>query len=222
MQPQINLSADKKRILVYCQGKFLSEGFYKTSMDEVAKDLQISKKTIYKYFPSKENLIEEIAECISNSRSIKIQEIIDSKENVVTKFIGLLNYNCKEDTNTTDKWLQDLKRHTPRVWEKIDNFRSEKIILILSKLIKQGKKEKLIEDFPAEIIITSFLSTVRSVINPDFLQNSRLTFTDAFRYTFEMLLNGILTEEGKKKYYETKALLKASNKKNKSKNNLRK
>ena len=44
---------ERERILNYSINKFHAEGFYKTSMDEIARDLQISKKTIYKYFQSK-------------------------------------------------------------------------------------------------------------------------------------------------------------------------
>ena len=43
------ISTEKDRILNFAITKFHAEGFYKTSMDEIARELQISKKTIYKY-----------------------------------------------------------------------------------------------------------------------------------------------------------------------------
>ena len=51
---------DRKKILEHSRRKFHAEGFYKISMDEIAGDLRISKKTIYKHFPSKEELLKAI------------------------------------------------------------------------------------------------------------------------------------------------------------------
>ncbi|MBL7128958.1 MAG: helix-turn-helix transcriptional regulator, partial [Ignavibacteria bacterium] len=48
---------DRDKILNFARQKFHREGFYKISMDEIAKELHVSKKTIYKYFPSKEKLL---------------------------------------------------------------------------------------------------------------------------------------------------------------------
>ncbi len=48
---------EKKNLLKNITESFLAKGFYKTTMDEIASDLRVSKKTIYKYFPTKENLI---------------------------------------------------------------------------------------------------------------------------------------------------------------------
>ena len=91
---QTKANQEREKILRYCARKFFREGFYKTSMDEIAKELQISKKTIYKYFQSKEKLIEEISEDTMQNISSELASIIDAKENVVWKFVHALNkYN---------------------------------------------------------------------------------------------------------------------------------
>ena len=51
---------EKEKISNYSQEVFFKSGFYKITMDEIAQGLRISKKTIYKYFPSKKNLLEAI------------------------------------------------------------------------------------------------------------------------------------------------------------------
>ena len=45
---------EKNKIIERTEDKFFRDGFYKTTMDEIATDLSMSKKTIYKFFPSKE------------------------------------------------------------------------------------------------------------------------------------------------------------------------
>ena len=202
-----NLPEDRLRILKYSRNKFHSEGFYKTTMDELARELHVSKKTIYKYFPSKENLLQEI--CLDTSCEImnKIESIIDGTEDVVVKFVRLLNMHSNFTMNISDKWLRDLSVHAPEIRKNLDEMKNEQVNKVFTKLLEQGKREKLIENYPTPIIIASFNSSLKSVLNHDFLINNKFSIHNAFKITYEMLLNGILTGTGKGKFKKAKALL---------------
>ena len=207
MNKEPNLSEDRLRILKYSRNKFHSEGFYKTTMDELARELHVSKKTIYKYFPSKENLLEEI--CLDTSCEImnKIESIIDGTEDVVVKFVKLLNMHSNFTMNISDKWLRDLSVHAPGIRKNLDEMKNEQVNKVFTKLLEQGKREKLIENYPTPIIIASFNSSLKSVLNHDFLINNKFSIHNAFKITYEMLLNGILTDTGKGKFKKAKVLL---------------
>jgi len=202
-----NLSEDRLRILKYSRSKFHSEGFYKTTMDELARELHVSKKTIYKYFPSKENLLQEI--CLDTSCEImsKMESIIDGTEDVVVKFVRLLNMHSNFTMNISDKWLRDLSVHAPGIRKDLDEMKNEQVNKVFTKLLEQGKREKLIENYPTPIIIASFNSSLKSVLNHDFLINNKFSIHNAFKITYEMLLNGILTVTGKDKFKKAKVLL---------------
>ncbi len=198
---------DKLKILTHSRRKFHREGFYKTSMDEIALELQMSKKTIYKYFPSKENLLEEI--CTSTSCEIlnSVEAIIESNEDVVVKFVKLLNIHTQFTINISEKWIRDLSVHAPEIRKKIDETKNEQIDKFLRKLLEQGKREKLIENYPTPIIIATFRSALTSVLTTDFLVNNKFSMHHAFKATYELLLNGILTRAGKDKFQKAKSML---------------
>jgi len=198
---------DREKILIYSAQKFHKEGFYKTSMDEIAKELCVSKKTIYKHFPSKENLLEEICSHTTNEIYNNVDIIVDGDGNVVFKFVKLLNMYSNYTLNISDKWLHDLKIHHPEILKTINHNRTFKINGILNKLITQGIKEKLIENYPPQIIISAFIHSISGVMNPEFLINNKFTMQIAFKTTYEMLLNGILTGSGKKIFKKEKSLL---------------
>ncbi|MDQ3019317.1 MAG: TetR/AcrR family transcriptional regulator [Bacteroidota bacterium] len=202
-----NKQTDKEKILKHSRNKFHKEGFYKISMDEIASELRVSKKTIYKYFPSKENLLEEICNGTSCEIIKNIDVILEGKEDVIIKFVKILNMHSNFTMNISEKWLKDLSIHAPEIKKNIDEMKKSNIDKVSKKLIEQGKKEKLIENYPAQIIITSFNSSLMSVMAPDFLINNKFSMHNAFKITYEMLLNGILTEAGKEKFKKTKALL---------------
>lgn len=207
MNKILSNSEDRLKILKYSRKKFHSEGFYKTSMDEIAGELHVSKKTIYKYFPSKEKLLEEICSDTSCEITGKVETIIDGKEDVVVKFVKVLNMHSNVTMNISDKWLNDLTIHAPQIKKNIDEMKNEQINKVFRKLLEQGKKENLIENYPTPIIIKVFNTALMSVLNPEFLINNKFSLQNAFKITYEMLLNGILTKAGKEKFKKTKALL---------------
>ncbi len=194
---------DRTKILKYAQAKYFSEGFYKTSMDVLASEMQISKKTIYKYFATKNHLVEAVVQDTMKYMSSKIDEIVNNDQNAVLKILSLLDFLSKSILRASEKWMVDIKQHMPGLWGKIDKFRSKKMMVILSKIIEQGKSEGYIEDKPNEIIITVLIASIRAIINPTFLSENKLTINNALPVTFEILLKGILTEKGIELFYKS-------------------
>jgi AcrR family transcriptional regulator len=194
---------DRTKILKYAQAIYLTEGFYKTSMDVLASELQISKKTIYKHFATKNHLVEAVVRDVMEYMSSKIDEIINSDQNAVLKILSLLDFMSKSILRASEKWMVDIKEHLPGLWVKIDKFRSKKLLVILSKIIEQGKGEGYIQDMPNEIIITIFISSIRAIIDPTFLSQYKLSINNVLPVTFEILLKGILTEKGIELFYKS-------------------
>jgi AcrR family transcriptional regulator len=195
---------EKERILKVADKLFRENGLYKTSMDELAAHLQVSKKTIYKYFPSKDNLVKEITKFWLNSSTERIDLIVRSKTDMITKFVKLLeDYSC-DLSRVSDKWMKDFQVHYPDIWKTVEDFRAEKIFHFARKLFKQGLKEKYVVNVPTEIVIASHIASMRAIINPQFLMENNFSMTEALRYVFEMQLNGILTDKGRTKYYNQK------------------
>lgn len=193
-------NTEKDKILFFSQHIFFKEGFNKITLNEIASGLMISKNTIYKHFHSKEDLLNEVLNNFLNRTHESISKIVNYEENSVMKFISLLNFLSKTLSMISPKWMNDLKIHSPELWEKMDNFRKEKMNEFLSKIIIQGQKEGLVQNFPPSIIIGIFITSVRAIINPYFLTSHNFSYTEAVNSTFDILLNGILTPKGKKVY----------------------
>ncbi len=194
-----NLTAEneKQKIIEYSSGKFLAEGFQKTTVDEIARELCISKNTIYKYFRAKEKLVWSVTENIIRQIASKITPVVESKQNALAKLIGMLGILHANILKFSDRWLRDMQIHAPHLWEKVDEIRKKIMYRNISRIIRQGQKERLFKDYPPEVVIQLFTSSLRAVVNPQFLLNIKYTNWEAARFAFEILLNGILTEKGK-------------------------
>jgi AcrR family transcriptional regulator len=197
---------EKEKILYFTHAKFITEGFYKTTMDEIAKDLQISKKTIYKHFSSKEELLQEVCNSRIQMMTEYMDNILESDCDTVTKFLKIINKQKSLSMNCSNAWFKDLEIHAPMLRKRFDSVRIDNVTKIMVRLLEQGKKEKVIENIPADIIITALNGAMEAVTNSEFILNSEYSLHDAMRITAELFLNGFLTPLGKEKYSNTKKL----------------
>jgi AcrR family transcriptional regulator len=197
MTKQDFIYPDKEKILRYCESFFLTNGFHKTTINEISKQLSISKNTFYKYFPNKDKLVEEVIIGFISNVNVKIQIILNTESNAIEKFIKMLVLLTNSILKIKDNFMREIQLHLPNTWLKIDDKRKIMMNKNLMKLIEQGKKEKLIKDLPSDVIVTVFISSIRSVVNPGFILNANYHIDDVIKITFGILLNGILTEKGK-------------------------
>ena len=198
---------ERDKILDLTHSKFIREGFYRTSMDEIARELQISKKTIYKHFDSKDSLLDSVCDLRIATVHDILGKIVESDQDSVTKFIHILIAMKKNTLNCSDAWFRDLRIHAPHLLKKFEDMRARTIFQLMTRLIEQGKREKLIENIPPVILITAYIGAIDGVTNSDFIMNTKFTMHDAMRFTAEIFLNGFLTPLGKEKYSNTKKLL---------------
>jgi len=191
------MNADEQKILEYTITQFLDNGSYKTTMDELAKGLKISKKTIYKYFPSKIILMEQVLSFLQEKTKRELYQIVDSDNCFFEKFFRLASYLADFSLIVGKNNFINFLKTELKLWDAVDNFRTHVIEHIWEVIIRQGKEEDFIIDINEKIILTMILSSLKGIINPTFLTENNITMKTAFDETFYILINGILTEKGK-------------------------
>jgi AcrR family transcriptional regulator len=194
------LNSEQTKIIDFCKDYFLENGFYKTTMDEIAAHLRMSKKTIYKYYSTKEDLVRETIIKFLEFHKENIGQIINENSNAVTKLNELFNYVGKMIAKINEKFIRDIQTQMPDLWKDIDAFRTKMMTINIGKIIEQGKKEGVFIDKTSAIITGVFISAVRGVINPEFIMANKFSIKMALEETIEIIINGITTETGKKAF----------------------
>ncbi len=187
---------EKEKILVLAQEHFFREGFYKTTMDALACKLHISKKTIYKHFSSKEELLKEGSFNYFGQQKNRIEKIISSEITSIEKFYKLFTSIGEFTLQISDKFISDMLTYTPEIWSQIDEFRAKLMTKNITKIFEQGKKEGMIIDIPSVIVVNMLISSVRGITNGTFLINNNFNLKFAIQKTIEVVLRGIMTPEG--------------------------
>ncbi|MGD1007385.1 MAG: TetR/AcrR family transcriptional regulator [Ignavibacteriaceae bacterium] len=195
---------EREKILGYAVETFLKEGFYKTTMDEIAARLHMSKKTIYKYFPSKEELVREVMKTHMHLTMKKIKSHVNHQSNAVEKLFDIFTIVGENILKVNEKMIMDLQFYSPGIWKEVDDFRARQITANFSRIFEQGKAEDYFLNIKTEIILSVFVASIRAIVNPDYAVNSGVSLKEAFMAIIEILMNGILNEKGKKIFNKLK------------------
>ncbi|MGB9663847.1 MAG: TetR/AcrR family transcriptional regulator [Ignavibacteria bacterium] len=194
----------KEKILEIARMKFFADGFTKTSIDEIAREYHISKKTIYKYFKTKDDLLTSVVKDFTGKVTDSVIEIMKTNKNSIEKLLDVFNLIQNSIRQISIRYVNDIQKHKPKLWNYIEKFKKENLEKIVHQTINDGKKEGLFNDVNPDIVFRIFYGAVTNILNPDFLITKPISADEAINETFEILLNGVLTNEGKKLYKKQK------------------
>lgn len=196
----------KDRILKKAEEMFMKFGFARITMEELATNLGISKKTLYKYYSGKEQLLKEIVSGIKCNTETYIDTLMSMNELDFTEKLKLLmDHIGTNAAKMRGPLIEELQRCHPLIWNDIAEFRRKGAYDKFSKLIREGvKKGSFRKDIDKEIIVLVYLNAISGILNPDVLAQLPYKGDQIFEMIVKVIMEGILTDEGRNKYVSTK------------------
>jgi AcrR family transcriptional regulator len=190
---------DKQRIVDVSSKRFMENGISKVTLDEIATELGMSKKTMYKFFPSKEDLLKTIVHTMMNGLRVRVEAVVNSNKPFVEKAPELLTLVGHQISIMSKQFLFDLQRFTPELWKEIDEFRRQRILTSVRKIFIQAKDEGVFrKDLDIELFILVFIGSVQSIVNPQTLSQQSFSAQEALHGIFRIIFEGAMTEEARK------------------------
>ncbi len=184
----------KERILSEAINRFRAEGFAKTSIDDFVASLAMSKKTFYRVFSSKEDLIEQLANRHMGEIATNIERIAGSSQDFVAKLHSLLQFLGTVPLKVGVPFLRVLQKSFPQIWKKIEQFRAERVVTIFGTLVDQGKTEGYIRaDLNKRVFLLCYLASVQAIIQPDVLSNESFSAKEAIQGIMDLYFRGAMT-----------------------------
>ncbi|MCL6447893.1 MAG: TetR/AcrR family transcriptional regulator [Armatimonadetes bacterium] len=166
-------------------------GFYGVTVDELAARAGISKRTIYRYFNSKEEIIALVVEDLLLSLEEKVQEALESSNNPVEKITNVIKLIPKSSNLLSPLVLHDLQKHYPHLWEKVEQFRAGKIQQTFENLLANDEQGFFRKVNP-RVFTTALISSVRAVVNPAFIMENNLSPEETVESLFSIFLYGVV------------------------------
>lgn len=183
---------DIKKIVIEATEDIIKEkGINDLRVDEISVKANISKRTLYKYFESKEQIIKVVILDKQKRVYHGIQKIFESKNDEIKKYESILNLVTKETSMLDKELFLSLKKY-PEIYEVIVEGQNKNVEK-MKKLIKSGiEKNEIDESFDPEIIGYLLIKMASVIFEPEFYIENKIPIKQVFENFKNMVINGLL------------------------------
>jgi AcrR family transcriptional regulator len=152
----------KDKIIAKASELFLKLGFKSVTMDDIAGEMCISKKTIYKYFCNKEVLIVESTSMVHKQVHEIIDTIVAKNHNAIHENFEIREMFCDMFKNNIDSSpIYQLKKHYPEIYHNIMTTEIDLCSQWFKENIEKGIREKLYrEDLNKEVYVKFYYTLI--------------------------------------------------------------
>ncbi|MDB5005899.1 MAG: hypothetical protein JWP45_292 [Mucilaginibacter sp.] len=155
-----------ERIIQGGEELFLTAGIKSVTMDDIAKHLGMSKKTIYLFFKDKNELVIALVKKKLQEDEDQMAEIISKSANVIEEMINMMK--CSEEifSRINPIVIHDMQKYHPDAWKEFQNFKSGVLIHTLEELLTKGIKQGYIRpDIDVKVLARMRVSQVELGFN---------------------------------------------------------
>ena len=193
--------AIKEKIFSTCQDRFFKEGFSSISVDEITSDLGMSKKTFYKHFDSKEDLVERIMERFMTTVRFDVEHTLLSDSSAVEKLSDVFTMIGTNASKLLPVFGRDVQRRMPQLWKHIEEFRRQRISDVFTRLNRQGVEEgSLRSDMNERVFLMCVLAAIDRIMQPEVLANESFSVGGAIQEIIGIFFRGALTQKGRDQF----------------------
>lgn len=193
--------AARARILEQVERELFLHGYSALTMDALAHELGMSKKTLYRYFPGKDVMVGAVIEQFVASLRSEVDARLREERPFVQTVADLLATAAPRIARLGEHVLRDLQRFAPELHRKFEDLRGKHFPAVWSALLRRGAAEGAVRadidmDFAAHVM----LNALRTFTHPDVLATWGLSPGQSIERLLNLVMNGLLTTNGRKSY----------------------
>lgn len=189
---------DLENILYKAKESFFQFGVKSLTMDDLARELGISKKTLYKHVDNKSDLVEKVMLLHFKEEKQNLKEIISGKDNAIEEMIAIIKNVLRHLRTIHPSSIYDIQKYYPKSWALFKNFKSDFIYNTILSNIQKGIKEGFYRNnFQPEFITQLYITSIEHLVNPKIFPPSEYKFSDLYIEYVSYHLRGIASEKGR-------------------------
>ena len=190
----------RSRIVTAARAQLFTLGYSALTMDDLAAELGMSKKTLYVHFPSKDAVIEAVlAQFVGEVRASADALFNDPTLSFPVKLHRFSEAMVRRFMRMSPHVFRDLQRSAPHIYRHIEELRHNNIPYVFGQLIRDGQKAGMVRaDIDPDFAIEFWRPAIQSLMHPDTLERLRLSPDQMFTKAVNLFFGGLLTPAGRK------------------------
>jgi AcrR family transcriptional regulator len=197
----------KEKILKGAEDLFMRYGVRSVSMDDIARHLAVSKKTLYQHFADKDDLVMMVSKAILERHTVEFESIRVSTENPVEELAKISLCMKKNMEGLNPALLFDLQKYHAKAWNLWLDFKNKYLRESVIVNLKKGMADGYIRtDIDSEVMAALRIEQVQLAFNQDVFPRERFNLAEVQVQIFDHFVFGLVTEKGRKLYLKYKEL----------------
>ena len=191
----------KEKILEVADGLFHRVGIRSVSMDDIARELSISKKTIYQYVRDKDEIVQLVTQHHIDRETQEFDEVLETSKNALDELFKLSKCLRRNMSEINSSLLFDLQKYHPSSWGLWLDFKNIFIKNQVLSVIARGKEEGFFRsELNAEILAIFRIESIQLIFDPRLFPKEKFDFTEVQLTIFDHFVHGLLTIKGQEIY----------------------
>lgn len=193
----------KEKIIAVAIKEFYQFGIKSVTMDQIAREAGMSKKTIYQEFSDKKQLVYETFSRELDVNACKMLQLEDEADGIIEHLIAFSKFLRERFTDMHPMVLNEIKRYYPESWALFEKFKEEYAINNLENLIERGKEIGYFRpEINSRLLAMMRLEQISFLFDPTKFNPTRINLGELQLQLFEHFLYGIFTDKGRTAYLE--------------------
>ncbi len=191
----------KLKILTAAENLFRKFGTRSITMDEIASNLGISKKTIYQTFKDKNEIIFDMMKKHSQYENEILNKAGENVQDALEEVSRISQYMITELKNLNPNFIYDLRKYHREAWDSYQKVRQTMMVEKISVNIQRGMQEGLyMADLNIEILVRMRLGHFLLILNEEIFPADKFSLLELHLFFLDHFLRGIVTPLGLEKY----------------------
>lgn len=125
---------------------FITYGFRSITMDDISAECGISKKTLYSFFDSKDELVNKVIQDELEAFGEELEQVRENAADAIDEMMQLLPLVLKRYKRVQPNLNNDLEKYYPKTHQQVTSFRKDELLLFLTSNMSRGISEGLYLD----------------------------------------------------------------------------
>lgn len=185
-----------QRIIDTAAQMFVKHGVKSITMNDIASETGVSKKTLYEYFANKEELLDKCVDSIWEQSQKEQDEIFSSGGVNFDSIHEMVREYAVRINSINPNFLMDIKKYHPNIWHNKIKKIDKEAIEFKAKMIKDGIKKGIIRpEINVEIASKLLHEQINMLMNSDVFPSDKYSRSEVFQTIVGVFIRGISTQK---------------------------
>lgn len=178
-------------------------GVRSVTMDDVAREAAMSKKTLYQYFTNKDGLVTAVAKFQMQLEKDEFESIAQEASNAIDELHQIAKCMRRNIQEINPSLLFDLQKFHHEAWNQYLDFKDEFVRGNIEDNLRRGIAEGYYRpEIDVAVLSTFRVEQVQMIFDQKIFPADKFRFIEVQMHLFDHFVHGVLTDKGRKLYQD--------------------